>query len=788
MPAASNPVEIFCSYAHRDENWFRKLEKHLSILKRQGLILLWHDRRLVPGMDWAQNIEENLNSAAIILLLVSPDFLASDYCYGIEMQRALERHNANEARVIPILLRPCLWQISPLATLQALPTSGVFITNWDNSDDAFADVAAGIRRAFEDLSLFATTQSQAKDPILWNVPFIRNPFFTGRDELLSRLHTQLKNRQSAAISQPQSISGLGGIGKTQTAVEYAYRYCDEYSYILWVSAASRETLTLDFMKLADLLGLPEKDEQDQNIVVAAVKRWLAQHDRWLLILDNADDVTIVYDFLPTESKGHILLTTRAQTAGPLRKGIELGKMDKEEGILLLLRRTKVLALDDPLEKAPQHDRIVAETLVAAVDGLPLALDQAGAYIEETGCSLSNYLELYQKQGAALLKRRGGSVSDHPQPVATTWSLSFQKVEQANRAAADLLRLCAFLAPDAIPEEILTTGAHHLGGKLWPVAADPYRLEQAITALRAYSLLIRNPQERTITVHRLVQTVIGNTLQPETRDLWKRRAVFALDAAFPEVEFKTWLICNRLLPHALLCTTWIEQLQIATLQAAHLLNQVGLYLKGRAQYAQAEPLYQQALNIYEQLLGSNHPDTATILNNLALLYVEQGKYEEAEPFFRRALVIRDQQLGAEHPYMAASLDNLANLYVNQGNYTQAEPLYQRALAIREQQLGPNHPNTATSLNNLGLLYAEQGKYREAEPLYQRALAIREQQLGTEHPNTATSLDNLANLYVNQGNYMLALPLLQRALAIRERRFGSQPPQYSNEPEQSWTPLC
>src|SRR5438105_4373420 len=152
MSAQPSAIEVFYSYAHKDEALRNELEKHLSILHRRGLISSWHDRQIVAGTDWAESIDTHLETASLILLLVSSDFLASDYCYGIEMKRALERHQANEARVIPILLRPVDWDGAPFAHLQALPTGAKAITTWSNQDEAFTSVAAGIRRAIEDLS------------------------------------------------------------------------------------------------------------------------------------------------------------------------------------------------------------------------------------------------------------------------------------------------------------------------------------------------------------------------------------------------------------------------------------------------------------------------------------------------------------------------------------------------------------------------------------------------------------------------------------------------------------
>src|SRR5438874_2667865 len=166
MVETSTRIEIFCSYAHEDETWLRKLETHLSLLKRQGLVSLWHDRHIAPGTDWAKTIDIRLETASVILLLVSADFLASDYCYGIEMKRALERHEAGEARMVPILLRPVDWEGAPFAHLQALPTHAKPISSWRDTDRALADVAAGLRRVLEDVPLLAASAPRAALPVI----------------------------------------------------------------------------------------------------------------------------------------------------------------------------------------------------------------------------------------------------------------------------------------------------------------------------------------------------------------------------------------------------------------------------------------------------------------------------------------------------------------------------------------------------------------------------------------------------------------------------------------------
>ncbi len=231
---------------------------------------------------------------------------------------------------------------------------------------------------------------------------------------------------------------------------------------------------------------------------------------------------------------------------------------------------------------------------------------------------------------------GKLTTDHPESVGTTWSLAFEKVQQASPAAADLLRLCAFLDPDLIQEEIITEGASELGSILQPVAADPIKLNDAIGTLLSYSLVRRNP-DHTLSIHRLVQVVLKRSMNKSVQRRWAERAVRAVYQAFPEVDYGNWLRCQEYIPQVLTCNALIEQWDMVMPEAAQLLNDAGYYLKVSAQYELAEPFLQRALAIRERVLGAEDPDTASSLNNLAGLYKDQGKYEEAEPLYHCAHV-------------------------------------------------------------------------------------------------------------------------------------------------------
>ena len=442
--------------------------------------------------------------------------------------------------------------------------------------------------------------------------------------------------------------------------------------------------------------------------------------------------------------------------------------------------------------------------------------------------MSNYLSIYQQQRAELLKRRGGLVPGHPDSVATTWSLAFEHVEGANPAAIELMRFCAYLSPDAIPEELIIEGAPHLGPVLQPVAADRSRLNAAIAELLKYSLIRRDATTHTLTIHRLVQAVIKDEMDEETQRQWAERAVQATSQVFPFDEPPPWSRSQRYLPHALVCEELIKEWNLTLDEAAALLNNAGCYLRNRGQYREAEPLLQYALTIGENTVrarssqhrfpaqqpGNPLQEPGQVRGGRAALparpgHQRKGAWPWSTPLQRthsttwqsstltRASTRRPspsssvpwpskkRRLALSTP-IPRTHSTTWHSSTDQGKYEEAEPLYQRALTIREKALGPEHPDTASTLNNLALLYNNQGKYEEAEPLYQRALAIREKALGPEHPDTASTLNNLAILYYDQGKDEEAEPLYQRALAIREKVFGLDHP-YTKRTRENYTNL-
>lgn len=548
-----------------------------------------------------------------------------------------------------------------------------------------------------------------------------------------------------------------------------------YDVVVWVRADSQDLLISDFLLAAELLRLPERQEQDQRVVINAVKRWFNTHQHWLLILDNADQVVDVSGFLPSPGMGHILLTTRSHATGTAAQRIVVEQMPREEGMLFLLRRAKLVNGFAGLEQMTDAMRAQARLIVDELDSLPLALDQAGAYIEETGCNLSDYLMFYQNSRERLLRLRGRETTGHPEPVMATWSLSFEQVEQRSPVAAALLCLCALLHPDAIPETMIEAGATELGPVLQTVAGNLPDLNEAIGELLRYSLIRRDSETKVLTIHRLIQVVLRETMDQEEYAEWARRVVRMVNKVFPiMLDSIPWMRYEVYLPHARVCENLVDQTGSLSLEAAQLFTKTGAYFTRRARYAEAEPLLQRALALYESLPESNLLEAIECMNYLGWLYQEEGRYEEAEVLYQQALTSAEVALGPEHSGTAASLHYLVGLYQDQGRYKEARPLVERSLAIREEVLGPDHLDTADSMSYLAWLSDSEGKYEEAEALYRRALAIREAVLGPEHPETAESYHMQAQLYQALERYGEAESLYKCALTIREKVLGSNHP--------------
>jgi serine/threonine protein kinase len=617
--------------------------------------------------------------------------------------------------------------------------------------------------------------------VIWNVPYRRNPFFTGRETILASVHEKL--HAGKAMSQIQAISGLGGSGKTQIAIEYAYRHHNNYNVILWIRGDRREMLREDCAIIASQLSMKGKSED----IIGTVKAWLKANTNWLLILDNVENLTVLRTFIPSNVRGHVLLTTRTQTTGTIAQRIELCKMARDEAKLFLLRRIRKLSHDAPLSDASQSDSEKANEIAELVGDLPLALDQAGAYIEETGCSLNDYLSLYSTRRARLLAMRGGIGADHAASVTATFVHSFEKVAQASPIAIDLLRFCAFLDPNAIPEELIIHAAEVLGPTLQPVASDPLVLDTAIAVLRKHSLVHRAAETKLLSLHPLVQAVLRDRMSAEKHQEWVERTVRAVNHAFPDIEeVHMWHRCQPAMPHVQACIALIKTYKLLSPEAVRLLYQAGMYFRIQAQYSEAEVLLEQAATMHKQQLPTQK-ETATDLSIAFWHHYRPGQYSLVEPLIQKELAYAEKVLGSDNQHVATIRLKLAELYYKQGKYSQAEQLLLQSLSIKEQHVGLLHACVACNFNGLGLVCLTLGKYSLAQSYLLHALTVWERLPEPRHPFMGRTLNALARLSLVMGEYRQAEVYLQKERVLLEQTLQPMHPAIITSLNE-WAVLC
>jgi hypothetical protein len=514
---------FFISYNKADRSWAEWIAWQLEEAGYTTIIQAWDFR---PGMYFMHKMHEAAQQAERTIAVLSTNYLEALYTYP-EWEAALQQDPRGEKGVlVPVRIQAC----KPPGLLGLLSYIDLVGLDEMEAQERLLDGVRQGRNKPPTAPLYPGSINEAQRTIsrqpsfpgafplieaIENVPYARNPYFTGREAILHNLHEALSKDSATALTRGYAISGLGGIGKTQTAVEYTYRYRFDYRSIFWVRAETEVELQTGFVAIAKLLNLPEQNATNPAETAQAVKYWLEHMDEWLLVFDNADTPEMLKAYYPRTPKGHILLTSRAQlfdTLG-LDRPLALEKLDPQEALSFLFKRT-ARAQNDPAEKN------AAEQLARELGYLPLALEQAAAYIRAKGARFQDYLASYQRQRLTLLNKAQPKTGEYPASVAKTWALNFQEVEQ-DPVAADLLRLSAFLSPDAIPLELLTEGASQLG----PVLAeslgtpeDPLALNEALEPLTRYSLIRLDVETQAYSIYRMVQEVvkdqIGGELQAE----------------------------------------------------------------------------------------------------------------------------------------------------------------------------------------------------------------------------------------------------------------------------------
>ena len=659
-------------------------------------------------------------------------------------------------------LTPLPQTFSWVAAAQALAERALDVKSWI-PEFRDRDQAADIREIRRGICKLAEKVDQPKAepaPVpagrVWNVPFSRNLNFTGRGEMLADLRNRLVEGKDVALTQNVAVHGLGGIGKTQLAVEYCYRQARGYDIIWWIRADTSDSLTGDFALLGPRIGIPMQQEQAQTVEL--VKESLQARDKWLLVFDNVQKPSDVDLCMPDCGEGHVIITSRFSDWSSKADALRVEVLPEPEAVEFLLKRTG------------RSDKSGATELARALGRLPLALEQAAAFAQESCMSFAEYLKLYHERRLELLKR--GKPDKYDDTVLTTWEISFRRATEESKVALLLLAICSFLDADSIPAAMLSEAA-----------VDKVTYAEAVAALTRYSLLTSRQEGEGesarvfLSVHRLVQEVVRDNLPANVSEVAIGAAVAVLERAFPydSDDVRTWPDCIRLLPHATSVLGHATLLRNSPQGMASLMNQVALYHLARAEYSLAEPLMLSALASDEQSLGPEHPNVAIRLSNLASLLQATNRLSEAEPLVRRALAIDEKAHGPEHPEVAVRLNNLALLLQATNRLAEAEPLMRRVLAIVEKSYGDGHPSVAKALSNLATLLLATNGLAEAEPLMRRALAIDEKSYGPEHPDVASVLDNLARLLQASNRPTEAEPLVRRALAIMEKSYGPEHPE-------------
>jgi tetratricopeptide (TPR) repeat protein len=604
----------------------------------------------------------------------------------------------------------------------------------------------------------APTNQAAAKPIVLPYPSIGD-LFKGRDEFIHRLHESLMRAPGGQMAIV-SLYGLGGVGKTRVAVEYARSHVEEYTALLFAVAETPEALRRNLAGLAGTL-VPQLETTDDEVRRAAVLDWLNVNPGWFLILDNVDSkpaLAEVEKLLGGLASGHVVITSRLANFSGNIQPLELDVLAVEDAAAFLLART-----DNGRRRVAADDGEKAREVAEELGRLALALEQAAAFIAKRRLTFAQYLAQWRSKRGDVLEWFDETVTGYPRAVAVTWQTSVAQLTDAGRR---LLERLAWLAPEKVPEALLNV----------PIpGAEGENLREAYDDLAAYSLVTHDAEGPFFLVHRLVQDVTRRSLAGEAQPRSLVEALGWINAAFAgdPTDVRTWPTFDPLAPHVRTVTTHGEAMGIPE-PTGRLMNQLGILLDGKALHADAEPLKRRVLAINERNLGPDHPIVAACLNNLAQLLQDTNRLVEAEPLLRRALAIDEKYFGPDDPVVSRGLNNLALLLQTTNRLDEAEPLLRRALAISEKSLGSDHREVAINLNNLAQLLKDTNRLDEAEPLLRRALAINQKSFGPDHPEVATNHNNLAGLLQLTNRLAEAEPLMRRALAIDEKSFGPDHP--------------
>ncbi|MFF5182111.1 tetratricopeptide repeat protein [Micromonospora sp. NPDC000316] len=586
--------------------------------------------------------------------------------------------------------------------------------------------------------------------VVHNLP-AESQVFVGRD--LEQLDALLAGDASGVAVGQAAVHGLGGIGKSELVLHYARHSLGRYRLVWWMTADSPDAIAVGLGGLTRRLH-PAATLADAHEWAVG---WLQTNPGWLLVLDNVEDVEHILGLLGLiRGRGDVLVTTRRDVGGAWwrRSGLaplRLGVLARAESVDLLYQLT---GLNDPEG---------AGRLAGALGDLPLALEQAAAYISHhPDVDFDGYRQRLTDRFARTAAHIGVSGRSE-RTIAGVWQITMNTLAAQMPLAARVLDVLAWLAPDGLPADVL-----------YPLADDHDDVREAIALLASYNII--NRTDGTIGMHRLVQAVTRANQDANDSDSLVGKAIRLLTAAIPDDPWKNpagWPRWTTLLPHIDALTGAVPA-EARTPEQLHLANQAATFRQGQGQHATAIILFEQVLADRRRVLGDDHPGTLASVNNLAGAYRAVGRVAEAIILIERVLADRRRVLGDDHPDTLVSGSNLAGAYRAVGRIAEAITLYEQVLVDRRRVLGDDHPNTLASVNNLAYAYRAVGRVAEAFTLYERVLADRRRVLGDDHPDTLTSVNNLAYAYQAVGRIAEAITLYEQVLVDRRRVLGDDHP--------------
>ncbi|KAK3191213.1 hypothetical protein K4F52_002803 [Lecanicillium sp. MT-2017a] len=628
-------------------------------------------------------------------------------------------------------------------------------------DPSFMSIAGSIGEMHKNMVNVLESRKAGRKLAHFMVPFERNRSFVGRESILQPLLERADPYASSSYCQRTAVVGLGGVGKTQIALEVAFRICEKHAdcSVFWVPAmdiTSFENAYRDIGRKLNIKGIDKTDADIKQLVRVALGE--ESSGKWLLVVDNADDADLLVDetsscltqYFPSSRSGSILFTTRnlevAVSLVDSRKDdiFRINEMSETEA-------RQLLATD--LTDVQMCDTKRTSELLEFLENLPLAIRQASAFMAKKQISTAKYLDFCQSSDddfIELLSRDFGARDRYrtmKNPITATWLISFENMGRLDPLAADLLKFICFLAPKDIPRSLFPS-------------ANSLRTEEAVGTLKAFAFLAERDNGSSYDVHRLVQIAARNWLAAKGEwQIWSRKAFLRVYEEFPTPEHENREVWTGYLPHAenllRLRTNRVEDENINGGEDEEikrdLLSKVGKSFHNIGRFEEAQAMYSEALPLYEKALGRTDASTLTSLHNLGVVLASQGKYEEAEALLQEALTLKENVLGPEHPDTLASMHNLGFVLGSDGKYIEAEAMHRKAIALREKVLGREHPDTVASMNTLGLVLESQGKYEEAEAMHREAVFLHDKVLGHDNPNTIASMNGLGRVLVCQSKY-------------------------------------